>query len=56
MIRFTEFISPAAVRSANKSRLGSKYRVRKEAEEERAERRENRRLEEDELAVGKVFA
>ncbi|KDQ11643.1 hypothetical protein BOTBODRAFT_135449 [Botryobasidium botryosum FD-172 SS1] len=51
-----EFISPAAVRSANKSRLGDKYRIRKEAEGERAERRENRRLEEDELAVGKVFA
>lgn len=51
-----EFVSPAAVRSALNREKGNKYKVRKFAEEERSGRREGRRLEEDELAVAKVFA
>lgn len=52
----TEFVSPAAVRSAMKREKGDKYGKRKLAEDERFGRREGRRLEEDELAVSKVFA
>jgi ribosome biogenesis protein BRX1 len=52
----TEFISPAAVRSAMKREKGIKYGVRKESQEESLKRKELRRREEDELAVPKVFA
>lgn len=53
---FPEFISPAAVRSALKREKGDKYGKRKDAEQERVGRKELRRLEEDELAVSKVFS
>ncbi|CAL1705245.1 unnamed protein product [Somion occarium] len=51
-----EFVSPAAVRSALKREKGSKYGMRKLAEEERYGREAARKREEDELAVSKVFA
>ncbi|KAJ3546825.1 hypothetical protein NMY22_g1893 [Coprinellus aureogranulatus] len=51
-----EFISPAAVRSAIRREQGTKYGQRKQAEEDSQRRKELRRLEEDELAVSKVFA
>ncbi|TCD66185.1 Ribosome bioproteinsis protein brx1 [Steccherinum ochraceum] len=51
-----EFVSPAAVRSALKREKGAKYGMRKLAEEESRGRKEGRKLEEDELAVSKVFA
>lgn len=53
---FTEFVSPAAVRSALKREKGDKYGQRKHAEQERAEREAVRKLEEDQLAVAKVFS
>lgn len=51
-----EFVSPAAVRSAIRHEKGAQYRVRKLAEVDRHDRREDRRMEEDELAVRTVFA
>lgn len=51
-----EFISPAAVRSLRRREKGGKYNYRKDAEEEQQRRKEMRRLEENELAVSKVFA
>ncbi|TDL25018.1 Brix-domain-containing protein [Rickenella mellea] len=51
-----EFISPAAVRSALKREKGDKYQVRKYTDAERSGRRERRRREEEDLAVGNVFA
>ncbi|KAI0072795.1 Brix-domain-containing protein [Panus rudis PR-1116 ss-1] len=51
-----EFISPTQVRSALKREKGAKYGQRKHAEEERHIREARRKLEEDELAVPKVFA
>jgi ribosome biogenesis protein BRX1 len=51
-----EFITPAAVRANLKREAGGKYRDRKEAEIDKDARRQAQRLEEDELAVGKVFA
>ncbi|KAI0086132.1 Brix-domain-containing protein [Irpex rosettiformis] len=51
-----EFVSPAAVRSALRREKGDKYGSRKDAEQERNTRREARKLEEDELAVAKVFS
>ncbi|KAJ2920440.1 hypothetical protein H1R20_g16653, partial [Candolleomyces eurysporus] len=51
-----EFISPAAVRSAIRREQGSKYGQRKHAEQDSQRRKELRKLEEDELAVSKVFA
>ena len=51
----TEFVSPAAVRSALKKTQGERYRLRKEGEEESLRRREGRKREEDDLAVPKVF-
>jgi ribosome biogenesis protein BRX1 len=51
-----EFISPAAVRSALRRSKGDGYRMRKEAEEESAKRKELRKRDEDDLAVSKVFA
>ena len=53
---YSEFVSPAAVRSAIRREKGDKYKKRKDTEAERSERREDRRREEDELAVHKVFA
>jgi ribosome biogenesis protein BRX1 len=44
------------MRSALRRRLGDKYAMRKHQEEERNVRKEANRLEEDELAVAKVFA
>lgn len=52
----TEFISPAAVRSLQRREKGGKYNYRKDAQEEQGRRKEMRRLEENELAVAKVFA
>ncbi|RSH93365.1 Ribosome bioproteinsis protein brx1 [Saitozyma podzolica] len=53
-----EFISPAAVRASVKREAGQKYRVRKEGEMDRDERRKRTREEvpEDQLARKKVFA
>ncbi|KAJ3548160.1 hypothetical protein NM688_g5329 [Phlebia brevispora] len=51
-----EFVSPAAVRSLIRREKGEKYGNRKHAEEEQARRKEIRKLEENELAVSKVFA
>jgi len=51
-----EFVSPAAVRSALKRSKGDGYRLRKEAEEESAKRKELRKRGDDDLAVSKVFA
>ncbi|EJF66282.1 Brix-domain-containing protein [Dichomitus squalens LYAD-421 SS1] len=50
-----EFVTPAAVRSALKREKGDKYGNRKHAQAERGLRKDLRRLEEDELAVSKVF-
>ncbi|KJA27034.1 hypothetical protein HYPSUDRAFT_35556 [Hypholoma sublateritium FD-334 SS-4] len=51
-----EFVTPAATRQALKREKGNKYNNRKDAEEESARRREQRRLDEDALGVAKVFA
>lgn len=51
-----EFVTPTSIRSAQRREKGSKYAVRKHAQSERSGRQEGRRLEEDELAVAKVFA
>jgi ribosome biogenesis protein BRX1 len=51
-----EFISPAAIRSALRRTKGDGYRMRKDAEEESAKRKELRKRDEDDLAVSKVFA
>ncbi|KAL7415450.1 Brix-domain-containing protein [Mrakia frigida] len=51
-----EFVTPAALRATTKREAGAKYRDRKMAEKGQDSRREERRLEEPELAVGKVFA
>jgi ribosome biogenesis protein BRX1 len=53
-----EFISPAAVRASVKREAGQKYRVRKEGEMDRDERRKRTRedVPEDQLARKKVFA
>ena len=53
---FAEFVTPAATRQALKREKGNKYNNRKDAEEESARRREQRRLGEDALGVSKVFA
>lgn len=52
----SEFLSPAAVRSALKRKAGDKYKKRKDAQAESRLRANKRRREEDELAVTKVFA
>ena len=51
-----EFVSPAAVRSLLRREKGDKYGSRKQAEIEQAQRKESRKLKENELAVSKVFA
>jgi len=51
-----EFVSPAAVRAATRRQKGDKYRMRQQAQTERSTRREERRLDEDDLAFRKVFA
>ena len=51
-----EFVTPAAVRAAMKREKGDKYGARKHAQAERGLRKELRKLDEDELAVSKVFA
>jgi ribosome biogenesis protein BRX1 len=52
----SEFVSPAAVRSALKRKAGDKYKKRKDAQAETRLRAVKRRREEDELAVTNVFA
>lgn len=54
--RFTEFVSPALVRSVRRREKGDRYRDRKLAQQERGIRRTERKREEDALAVAKVFA
>ena len=56
MCAITEFVTPSAVRSAMKREKGEKYGNRKDAQAERGLRKDLRKLEEDELAVSKVFA
>ncbi|WVW86984.1 hypothetical protein I302_109040 [Kwoniella bestiolae CBS 10118] len=53
-----EFVSPAATRASVKREAGQKYRVRKEGQTEREERKKRLReeLPEDELSRKKVFA
>ncbi|KAI1783987.1 Brix-domain-containing protein [Ganoderma leucocontextum] len=51
-----EFVTPTAVRSAVRREKGEKYGNRKDAQAERGLRKDLRKLEEDELAVSKVFA
>jgi ribosome biogenesis protein BRX1 len=51
-----EFVTPTAVRSAVKRQQGEKYRNRKLAQVERGQRKDQRQLEEDPLAVTKVFS
>jgi len=50
-----EFVTPTSIRAAMRQVKGNRYAIRQHAQEERAERKENRRLEEDPLAVSKVF-
>ncbi|WVO13788.1 hypothetical protein L204_101410 [Cryptococcus depauperatus] len=54
----SEFITPAAMRASVKKAAGEKYRIRKDEEKDRQERRKRVREEvgEDELARKKVFA
>ncbi|KIY65277.1 Brix-domain-containing protein [Cylindrobasidium torrendii FP15055 ss-10] len=51
-----EFVSPAAVRSLVRREKSSKYNTRKDAQEEANKRKALHKLDEDELAVSKVFA
>jgi len=51
-----EFISPGMVRSALRRSKGDGYRMRKDAEEKSAKRKELRKRGDDDLAVSKVFA
>jgi len=51
-----EFVTPTSIRAALKREKGDKYAMRKHAQTERSGRQEGRRLEEDRLAVSKVFA
>lgn len=51
-----EFVSPAVVRSAMRREKGERYKDRRQAKEERTDRKVARALPEDELAVSKVFA
>ena len=55
---FSEFISPASARASFKRIQGQKYKQRKNTQNERDDRRTKQKdeLEEDELAVGRVFA
>lgn len=50
-----EFISPTAIRSAIRREKGGKYNYRKGTQAETARRKEMRKLDEDDLAVPKVF-
>ena len=52
----SEFVSPAAVRAALNKERGNRYKSRKFQEQERTGRKDHRKLEEDPLAVSKVFA
>lgn len=58
MFENSEFISPASVRAGVKRAAGEKYRVRKEGERDRDDRRKRVKedLPEDELSRNKVFA
>jgi ribosome biogenesis protein BRX1 len=51
-----EFISPTAIRSAIRREKGGKYKYRKDTQAESTRRKEMRKLDEDDLAVSKVFA
>jgi len=50
-----EFISPTAIRTAIRREKSSKYNYRKDTQVETTRQKEMRKLEEDELAVSKVF-
>ncbi|KAF9792358.1 ribosome biogenesis protein BRX1 [Thelephora terrestris] len=50
-----EFVTPTSIRAAMRQAKGNRYASRQHAQSERTERKENRRLEEDQLAVSKVF-
>lgn len=54
----SEFVSPASVRASAKREAGAKYRMRRDEEEGRDERRKRTRddLPEDKLSRKKVFA
>jgi len=51
-----EFVTPAAVRAAERRAQGANYRRKKHQESERRIRKEARKLPEDELGVTKVFS
>lgn len=51
-----EFVSPTVVRTAMRREKGERYKDRRQAKEERTDRKVARALPEDELAVSKVFA
>ncbi|KAF9077127.1 Brix domain-containing protein [Rhodocollybia butyracea] len=51
-----EFVTPAAVRTAIRKEQGKKYNIRKDAEQASNVRKEQRKRDEDELAVSKIFA
>ncbi|ETW86131.1 hypothetical protein HETIRDRAFT_308509 [Heterobasidion irregulare TC 32-1] len=51
-----EYISPTSVRSAIRREKGTKYKERKHAQSERSDRKDLRKLPENELAVSKVFS
>jgi len=50
-----EFVTPTSIRAAIKQAKGNRYAVRQHAQAERTGRKENNRLEEDPLAVSKIF-
>ncbi|KAF9653062.1 ribosome biogenesis protein BRX1 [Thelephora ganbajun] len=50
-----EFVTPTSVRAATKQAKGNRYAIRQHAQAERTGRKENRRLEQDPLAVSKIF-
>lgn len=52
----SEFVTPTSIRAAARREKGDSYAMRKHAQSERTGRQEGRRLEEDQLAVSKVFS
>lgn len=55
-VGIAEFVSPTVVRSAMRREKGERYKERRQAKEERTDRKVARALPEDQLAVSKVFA
>ena len=53
--RIAEFITPTAIRKMVKQSKGDSYGKRKDAQHDHARRKVLRRMEEDVLAVPKVF-